>query len=85
MSRPDRPPLPRYDDSSRLWHYHVLCRHCTPTGITSGYVLPTRGEAVEIRDDLNASILAPVHHYIVTGCGLLACVRRCTPPIITAG
>ena len=66
-------PLPSYQDSSLLWHYHVLCRHCTPYGLTDQYVKPTRRAAFELREELNESILFPVHTYVVIGCALGEC------------
>lgn len=68
--------LPHYPDSSRLWHYHLLCRHCHPYGLTSDYVMATRRDVFRLQQELNDSILFPVHKYVVIGCALPACVPQ---------
>lgn len=56
-----------------LWHYHVLCRHCHPYGLTSEYVYATRRDALAVQEELNASILGPTHQYVILGCALEDC------------
>lgn len=83
--------LPMYTDSSKLWHYHVVCRGCVPKGIeatspaweyTPSYVVATRAEAVVLRDDANESIHGTLagHRHVLEGCASTDCTLSVNVP-----
>ena len=83
--------LPMYTDSSRLWHYHVVCRGCTPKEVeataraweyTPIYIVATRAEAVVLRDDANEGIHGALtgHRHVLEGCASTDCQLTSSTP-----
>lgn len=80
-------PLPWYDDSSRLWHYHVVCKHCLPdwlnTPLPSTSAVPTRAEALRLQQEYNADIpdhLFVGHRHVIMGCAGTRCTVQSLAP-----
>lgn len=79
-------PLPMYQDSSRIWHYHVVCLTCHPDhweAIRSSCAVPTRAEAFRLQNEENHGVhgVDAGHRHVLLGCGGIPCrIAPLMPP-----
>lgn len=75
--------LPEYADASRIWHYHVICRHCTPKGYgpEGGVVIATRALAMALAREFNDNVHdIPTHRHVIQGCANATCTLGISTP-----